>query len=148
MVSCSCHAGAPIVSTAVQPEAAVRDETSPGPDTRVVTDGKFLRAGGARFLVKGVTYGTFAPDATGYQFPSAAQIADDFRLMADLGINTVRVYTPPRRELLDEAARHGLRVIVGLPWSQHVAFLDDRTLQHAIRREIVDHVRALGDHPA
>ena len=46
--------------------------------------------------------------------------------MAALGVNTVRVYTPPRRDLLDEAARHGLRVMVGLPWSQHVAFLDDR----------------------
>ena len=46
--------------------------------------------------------------------------------MAGLGINTVRTYTPPRRDLLDEAARQGLRVMVGLPWSQHVAFLDDR----------------------
>ena len=89
-------------------------------------DGKFLRAGDERFLVKGVTYGTFAPDADGYQFPAIQQIADDFRLMAELGINTVRTYTPPRRDLLDEAARHGLRVMVGLPWSQHVAFLDDR----------------------
>ena len=25
--------------------------------------------------------------------------------MAELGINTVRIYTPPRRDLLDEAAR-------------------------------------------
>ena len=49
--------------------------------------------------------------------------------MAGLGINTVRTYTPPRRDLLDEAARHGLRVMVGLPWSQHVAFLDDRRLK-------------------
>ena len=57
--------------------------------------------------------------------------------MAGLGINTVRTYTPPRRDLLDEAARHGLRVMVGLPWSQHVAFLDDRRLTRAIRREIV-----------
>ena len=32
-------------------------------------DGKFLRVAGQRFLVKGVTYGTFAPDETGHQFP-------------------------------------------------------------------------------
>ena len=43
------------------------------------------------------------------------------------------VYTPPRRDLLDEAARHGLRVMVGLPWSQHIAFLDDRALRREIR---------------
>ncbi len=115
---------------------------------RVAADGKFLRLGAERFLVKGVTYGTFAPDADGYQFPPPKQIAADFRLMAELGINTVRTYTAPRRELLDEAARHGLRVMAGLPWSQHVAFLDDRRLQREIRRDVTARVRELGDHPA
>ena len=121
-------------------------------------DGKFLRraearsakagADGVRFLLKGVTYGTFAPDADGYQFPPLHQVAADFRMMAGLGINTVRTYTPPRRDLLDEAARHGLRVMVGLPWSQHVAFLDDRRLARGIRQEIVRQVAGLSDHPA
>ena len=68
--------------------------------------------------------------------------------MADLGINTVRTYTPPSTQLLDEAARHGLRVMIGLPWSQHVAFLDDRRLTRTIRREISDKVRELAGHPA
>ena len=115
---------------------------------RVAGDGKFLRAGDERYLVKGVTYGTFAPDAQGYQFPSLTQVSEDFRLMAELGINTVRTYTAPRRDLLDEAASNGLRVMVGLPWSQHVAFLDNRALKRDIRRELVANVQALGDHPA
>ena len=102
----------------------------------------FCASGTERFLVKGVTYGTFAPDAMGNQFPTSARIAEDFGLMQRLGVNTVRVYTPPPRELLDEAARHDLRVMVGLPWSQHVAFLDDRALSKSIQRETVDKVRA------
>ncbi len=118
------------------------------PAERIAADGKFLRVGNERYLVKGVTYGTFAPDAQGYQFPSPQQIAEDFRLMAELGINTVRTYTAPRRELLDEAGRHGLRVMVGLPWSQHVAFLDNRTLRREIRRELLAKVAELGNHPA
>ncbi len=118
------------------------------PAERVATDGKFLRVGNERYLVKGVTYGTFAPDAQGYQFPSPQQIAEDFRLMAELGINTVRTYTAPGRELLDEAGRHGLRVMVGLPWSQHVAFLDNRTLKREIRQELLGKVAELGNHPA
>lgn len=136
------------MSTAVQASPALVREVTLQVDARVVADGKFLRVRNERFHVKGVTYGTFAPDADGCQFPPLTQVAEDFRLMAGLGINTIRVYTPPRRDLLDEATRQGLRVMVGLPWSQHVAFLDDRRLRHAIRREIVQKVRELGDHPA
>ncbi len=107
-----------------------------------------MRAGSQRFLVRGVTYGTFAPDEEGQQFPCAAQVAADFRMMRKLGINTIRTYTAPRRELLDQAVDHGLRVLVGLPWPEHVAFLDDRKLQARIRRDLHDTVDALGDHPA
>jgi GT2 family glycosyltransferase/sugar lactone lactonase YvrE len=142
------------VSTAVQAEPDIRRDT-PGLSTaRVVADGKFLRyatgpaSTGERFLIKGVTYGTFAPDGSGYQFPPTSRVAEDFRLMAGLGINTVRTYTTPRRDLLDVAADNGLRVMVGLPWSQHVAFLDDRTLRRQIRREVGARVSELGDHPA
>ena len=136
------------VTTAVQSTPEVREDKPPQPKARVVADGKFLRADGQRFLIKGVAYGTFAPDADGYQFPEPRQIAKDFRLMTELGINTVRTYTAPRRDLLDEAARNGLRVMVGLPWSQHVAFLDSRELKRTIRGETIDKVRELGDHPA
>src|SRR5207249_8999890 len=57
-------------------------------------------------------------------------------------------YTPPRPDLLDEAAEHGLRVLVGLPWSQHVAFLDDFRLKREIRRDLTRTVRELGRHPS
>ena len=138
----------PIVTTAPQLDPDVNGDLSLRPVARVVADGKFLLAGGERFLAKGVTYGTFAPDAQGYQFPPLRQVANDFRLMASLGINTVRVYTVPSRELLDEAAKHNLRVMVGLAWSQHVAFLDDRRQVHSIRREVNKTIAELGDHPA
>ena len=112
------------------------------------TDGKFLRAGGNRLLVKGVTYGTFAPTADGHQFPTPARVAQDFALMAAHGANTVRTYTLPPPFLLDEAARHGLYVMAGVPWSQHVAFLADRKSRQEIERGIVADVKRLGRHPA
>lgn len=111
-------------------------------------DGKFLIADGERFLIKGVAYGTFAPDTDGYQFPPPARVAQDFAQMAAAGLNTVRVYTVPSLGLLDHAAEHGLRVMIGMPWAQHIAFLDDRALSQQIRHETVAHVRALSSHPA
>jgi GT2 family glycosyltransferase len=136
------------LTTAVQSDPAVRSKPAPAAGARIAADGKFLRAGTERFLVKGVTYGTFAPDAEGYQFPPIEQVATDFRLMAELGLNTVRTYTTPRRDILDEAARRGLRVMVGMPWSQHVAFLDDRGMRRTIRRDVTAAVKALGGHEA
>ncbi len=116
-------------------------------DRRATPAGKFFHVDGERFLIKGVTYGTFGPDADGYQFPALTDVARDFTLMRAHGINTVRVYTVPSAALLDEAARRDLRVIVGLPWAQHVAFLDDPALCRGIRQDLRRTVRELSDHP-
>jgi len=111
-------------------------------------DGKFLRVAGQRFLVKGVTYGTFAPDEAGHQFPAIDRVRADFRQMAVNGFNTVRVYTPPTEAVMDQAAAAGLKVMVGLPWAQHIAFLENAGDARAIRREAAEAVRRLGAHPA
>ena len=114
----------------------------------VSVNGKFLEIDGRRFLVKGVSYGTFAPDDTGLQFPTTSQIDADFAQMAAGGVNTVRTYTPPTDALLDTAARHGLRVLAGLSWPQHVPFLDDTRTARRIRRDAASAVRRLAAHPA
>jgi GT2 family glycosyltransferase len=75
-------------------------------------------------------------------------VNSDFEMMAECGFNAVRTYTCPPPWLLDMAARRGLRVMVGLPWEQHVTFLDDRRRARRIRRQIVDDVRACDEHPA
>ena len=54
----------------------------------------------------------------------------------------------PHPRVLDLAQQHGLRIMVGVPWTDHVAFLDDRQLSRAIRRDVLAHVRALASHPA
>ncbi len=110
--------------------------------------GKFLEVEGRRFLLKGVAYGTFAPDGEGAQFPSAGRVEQDFAAMVAAGINTVRTYTPPTSAVLDVAHRHGLRVMVGLAWPQHIAFLDDRRLTRRIRHEAAATVRGIAGHPA
>ena len=116
--------------------------------TRLAIDGKFLRLDDERFLVSGASYGTFAPDADGLQFPSLDRMASDFAAMATAGINTVRTYTPPTESLLDAAASQGLQVMAGLSWPQHLQFLDDRRTPRRIRHDAVRQVKRLAAHPA
>ena len=111
-------------------------------------DGKFLAVGGRRFLVKGVAYGTFAPDADGEQFPALDQVTRDMTLMASSGFNAIRTYTAPSVALLDAAAALGLQVIVGLAWSQHSPFLDAPRLVRQTHHDAAATVRRLADHPA
>ena len=110
--------------------------------------GKFLFVNGEKFYAKGVTYGTFRPDENGAEFSCPEKVKRDFAAMADRGINAVRVYTVPPLWLLDLADRHGLLVMVGLPWEQHIAFLDDRTRAADIEKRVRLGVRACGAHPA
>jgi GT2 family glycosyltransferase len=95
-----------------------------------------------------VTYGTFAEGADGHRFGTPEQVERDFAAMAKQGINAVRTYTAPPRGLLDTALRHGLHVLVGLSWEQHVAFLDDRRRAASIVERVGEQVALNAGHPA
>src|SRR5213082_1706157 len=93
---------------------------------RASASGKFLCADGEKFYIRGVTYGPFAPDSLGNQFFDRSAIRHDFEKIERNGFNAIRIYSAPPLWLLDIAREHGLRVMVGLAWEQHVAFLDDK----------------------
>ena len=57
----------------------------------VVVDGKFFRVHAQKFLIKGVTYGPFAPDATGQTFGAAEMVVQDFKQLRELAANLLRV---------------------------------------------------------
>lgn len=114
------------------------------PSARPAVRGRSLFVGDTKFHVRGATYGTFADG--GYPTPNV--VALDFALMAANGFNTVRTYTVPPRWLLDLAHAHGLFVMVGIPWEQHIAFLDERSRRRAIVEKTREGVRACADHPA
>jgi len=127
---------------------ASRAASEPEPLARPRVGGKFLFAGSEKLWVRGVTYGTFAPRANGEDYPEGEQLERDFASMRASGVNALRCYTVPPRRLLDSAQRHGLRVMVGLPWEQHVAFLDDAGRADDIERRVRAGVRACAGHPA
>lgn len=139
--------GSPAVRLAAPPVPVAAPGPRPG-GGRPRIDGKFIAVGGQRLWVRGVTYGTFAPDAAGDRFPGPEQVARDFAGMAAAGINAVRVYTVPPRRLLDAALDAGLWMMVGLPWEQHVAFLTDRARARSILARVRAGVAACAGHPA
>jgi GT2 family glycosyltransferase len=97
--------------------------------------------------VRGATYGTFRP-ANGCSLPAPDRVEADLEAMAAAGINSLRTYEPPPLWLLDMAQARGLKVMVGLAWEQHVAFLDDPERADAIVARVAAQVRACEAHPA
>ncbi len=110
--------------------------------------GKFFFVGNEKLYIRGVTYGPFRPDAHGNEYHDPESVEKDFALIAASGMNAIRTYTVPPRWLLDIAQRHGLRVMVGLPWEQHVTFLDVKGLSQNIIKRICAGVRSCAGHPA
>ncbi|HXP31235.1 MAG TPA: glycosyltransferase [Stellaceae bacterium] len=128
--------------------AALAEPRAAPPQAPIRVHGKFFFAGAEKFFVKGVTYGPFGPASHGAQFPERETVARDFALMAEMGVNTLRVFTVPPLWLMDMAADAGLRVLVGIAWAQHVTFLDNSDIQREILRTIVEAVRGLERHRA
>ncbi|WP_281166856.1 glycosyltransferase [Segetibacter koreensis] len=114
---------------------------------RVYIKGKFLYSRNKKMYIKGVTYGTFKP-SNGTQYPELAVIKKDFEMMAANGINCVRTYTVPPLYLLDLASVYNLKVMVGLPWEQHITFLDDQTNKKDIVRRVQEGVKDCKKHSA
>jgi glycosyltransferase involved in cell wall biosynthesis len=122
---------------------------NPGSFNRTVVDGKFLSADGEPFFVRGVTYGAFRPEEASREYTDDRRIKRDFAQMAALGINTVRIpHTVPPRSLLDIAATHGLRVMVGLSAEQSAGYLIDRNLPRDFTDRFRAKVRLCFGHPA
>ncbi len=113
-----------------------------------IVEGKFIRIGSEKFYIKGVTYGTFAPDKNGDLFPVPDIIERDFRMVAERGFNAVRTYTVPPVELLNIARENGLKVMIGLPWEQHLAFLDSRESIRKIIQNVTELVVKCHSHSA
>jgi GT2 family glycosyltransferase len=104
--------------------------------------------GEKKLYIRGVTYGTFHPNCADELYPAPDVVAQDFAQMAANGVNSVRTYTVPPGWLLDLAHQHNLQIMVGLPWEQHIAFLDDKQRIRDIEKRVCASVRACAGHQA
>lgn len=132
------------MSTASPPSQLVSVPGAP----RIETAGKYLRRGDdGPFFLRGISYGPFKPNSRGESFPEDVRLAADLRHIAALGFNAVRIYDLPTATLLRGVEAVGLRLIVGVPWMEHVDFLSDRASQCEIQKRITEAARQLGGHP-
>lgn len=116
---------------------------------RPVARGKFVHRGNEKLYVRGVTYGTFRPDAAGDEYPSPTTAWHDLALMAASGVNAVRTYTLPPRWFLDAAHHHGLLVLPGLGAERLIGHLNDgRRAQARVEAWVAEQVRRCSGHPA
>lgn len=125
---------------------AARPAASVAPRPRVA--GKFVYVGDRPLWIRGVTYGPFRPREDGTEYPAPEVVEADLHRMVGYGFNVVRTYTVPPLWLLDAAQQRGMRVLVGLPWEQHVAFLDDPARARDIMTAVRAGVRRCAGHPA
>ncbi len=115
---------------------------------RLTARGKFFFRGAEKVFLRSVTYGPFAPSEDGSQFPRRAVVQRDFALIRELGANAIRTFTVPPQWVLDLALEYGIGVLVGLPWAEHVCFLEDRRVAAQIRAAVRDGVERCRRHPS
>jgi O-antigen biosynthesis protein len=109
--------------------------------------GKFFYVGDEKLWIRGVTYGTFKKDQAGNEYNPVA-VEKDFAAMTAAGINVVRIYTPPPTWMLDMALEKGLYIMIGMPWEQHVTFLDRAKTVRNIKTRIREMAREVSGHSA
>jgi GT2 family glycosyltransferase len=110
--------------------------------------GRYIYIGDEKLWIRGATYGTFKPDSKGNEFHDKALIKKDLKQMAVANVNVVRTYSPPPKWFLDTALLSNMFVMVGLPWEQHVTFLDSRKTIRSIKDRIKNYIKPIAGHPA
>ncbi|HDR91447.1 MAG TPA: glycosyltransferase, partial [candidate division Zixibacteria bacterium] len=100
-----------------------------------------------KWLVRGGTYGPFRPSAEGDCYPESSQLKRDFEAMASAGFNTVRLYTMPSQRVVETAARHGLRLLIDIPWPKHLDVYGNRKYERLCLQMVRDSIEVMKDWP-
>lgn len=121
------------------------DSSAPGGSLRA--EGPWFRNGnGDKVTLRGVTYGPFKPNSVGEPWPEQDRLHTDLTHIRALGFDTIRVYEPPTDIVLHACADHGLHLICGIPWTQHMDFIAESSLAEDARQRIVQESLRLALH--
>jgi O-antigen biosynthesis protein len=121
------------LSTVVPAPPRLQNEKRCEPLGRAIIQGKCFFRGGKKLPIQGVTYGPFAPNANGVQFPAPDVARYDFSRMRQAGFHAARTYLVPPPWVLEIAEEEGLLLFVDVPWRKHVCFLESRAAREEAR---------------
>jgi hypothetical protein len=89
---------------------------APSIKNEVTVSGRQILVDGSRYLIKGICYHPVPKNKDSRDF---GNLSDDLDLMAEAGINTIRVYAPiDDPSVLDQIEEAGMKVIVGFGYNQ------------------------------
>jgi GT2 family glycosyltransferase len=125
-----------LLSAPLQAPSCPQIEDFHDPLGRVAIRGKCFSRGGSKLPVQGVTYGPFAPNSNGVQFPATDVVRYDFARMSQAGFNAVRTYIVPPPWVFELAKDQDLLLFVDVPWPKHVCFLESRAARHEARAAV------------
>lgn len=118
----------------------------------IFASGKFFRAqtvtGSRRIQIRGISYGPFRPGLDGQPFPEETRLTADLEQIQAMGFDTLRIYHPPSESLLNQALRLGLRLLVGIAWTDHVDFLRCRKRRQEALQTVQETCARLRGHPS
>ncbi len=105
----------------------------------VKISGRQIMVDGSPYLIKGICY---HPVPKGSDKRNFSNLTQDLALMAEAGINTIRVYAPiDDKEVLDEIHSAGIKLIVGFGYNQDGDF-------DILSGSFVDYINKYKDHEA
>ncbi len=64
-----------------------------------------------------------------------SSMSEALHMVAFAQMNAIRTYTVPPEWLLSLALESDIRVMVGIPWEQHVTFIDNKNLVKDIEKK-------------
>jgi len=136
------------MNAAPKDSASIIPPAPSGAQMAVRPAGKFFKVDNEpSWWLNGVTYGPFPPNTDGEPFPDPPRLDSDLRMIAALGFNTLRLYSPPTPTLRTSAKKHGLRLLVTLTWTDHVDFLSDGSQCALILEAVAKQARELAHDP-
>ncbi|MBN1517760.1 glycosyltransferase [Candidatus Sumerlaeota bacterium] len=113
----------------------------------LICQGHHFYQDGQKWLVKGVTYGPFRPNKNQQPYPEIKRLEEDFAAIVRMGANAIRLYTVPDEQVAEAAMRHGLMLLVDIPWPKHLDVYGDPGVQELCLRMLDEGLQQCKDWP-